>query len=84
LQSFLIEITAKIFLQEDDKDESKRLVDAILDKAAQKGTGMWTSESAMELHIPIPTIDEAVAARDLSIFKQERETIAAFIPAANE
>jgi 6-phosphogluconate dehydrogenase len=82
LQSFLIEITAKIFLQQDDKDKSKRLVDAILDKAAQKGTGMWTSESAMELHIPIPAIDEAVAARDLSIFKQERESIAAFTPAA--
>jgi len=78
LQSFLVEITAKIFLQQDDKDKNKRLVDVILDKAAQKGTGMWTSESAMELHIPIPTIDEAVAARDLSIFKQERETIAAF------
>jgi len=82
LQSFLIEITAKIFLQKDDKDENKRLVDIILDKAAQKGTGMWTSESAMELHIPIPTIDEAVAARDLSIFKKERETIAAFSPAS--
>jgi len=78
LQSFLIEITAKVFLQKDDKDESKRLVDIILDKAAQKGTGMWTSESAMELHIPVPTIDEAVAARDLSIFKQEREAINAF------
>ncbi len=82
LQSFLIEITAKVFLQQDDRDANKRLVDVILDKAAQKGTGMWTSESAMELHIPIPTIDEAVAARDLSIFKQERETIAAFIPSA--
>jgi 6-phosphogluconate dehydrogenase len=81
LQSFLIEITAKIFLQEDDRDKNKRLVDVILDKAAQKGTGMWTSESAMELHIPIPTIDEAVAARDLSIFKQEREAIDAFNPA---
>lgn len=78
LQSFLIEITAKVFLQKDDIDNNKRLVDVILDKAAQKGTGMWTSESAMELHIPIPTIDEAVAARDISIFKQEREAINAF------
>lgn len=78
LQSFLIEITGKLFLQKDDMDEHNRLVDAILDKAAQKGTGMWTSESAMELHIPIPTIDEAVAARDISSFKQEREIIAAF------
>lgn len=79
LQSFLVEITAKIFLQKDDADENNRLVDAILDKAAQKGTGMWTSESAMELHIPIPTIDEAVAARDISIFKAERETINTFV-----
>ena len=81
LQSFLIEITAKIFLQKDDQDKNKNLIDTILDKAAQKGTGMWTSESAMELHIPIPTIDEAVAARDISIFKQERETIDSFTDA---
>ena len=78
LQSFLIEITADIFLQEDDKNSSLRLVDSILDKAAQKGTGMWTSQSAMELHVPVPTIDEAVAARDVSIFKQEREAIQGF------
>lgn len=81
LQSFLIEITAKIFLQKDELDDNKNLIDSILDKAAQKGTGMWTSESAMALHIPIPTIDEAVAARDISIFKQERETIDSFTPA---
>lgn len=78
LQSFLMEITAAIFLQKDDIDSNKRLVDIILDKAAQKGTGMWTSASAMELHIPVPTIDEAVAARDISIFKSEREMIDAF------
>jgi 6-phosphogluconate dehydrogenase len=75
LQSFLIEITAKVFLQADDVNPQQLLVDNILDKAAQKGTGMWTSESAMELHIPIPSIDEAVAARDTSIFKEERVTI---------
>jgi 6-phosphogluconate dehydrogenase len=72
LQSFLVEITAKIFLQKDDVDNNKYLIDAILDRAAQKGTGMWTSESALELHVPTPTIDEAVAARDLSAFKNER------------
>jgi 6-phosphogluconate dehydrogenase len=72
LQSFLIEITAKIFLQKDDVDSSRHLIDMILDKAAQKGTGMWTSESALTLHVPVPTIDEAVAARDLSAFKKER------------
>jgi len=78
LQSFLMEITANIFLQQDDRDTNRQLVDSILDKAAQKGTGMWTSESAMELHVPVPTIDEAVAARDVSIFKQEREMIQGF------
>ncbi|MEI9955124.1 MAG: NADP-dependent phosphogluconate dehydrogenase [Ferruginibacter sp.] len=81
LQSFLVEITASIFLQPDDVDSSKRLVDMILDRAAQKGTGMWTSESALELHIPAPAIDEAVAARDLSAYKKERELIDAFTPA---
>jgi 6-phosphogluconate dehydrogenase len=80
LQSFLIEITANIFLQKDDELTGGRLVDIILDKAVQKGTGMWTTASAMELHIPVPTIDEAVAARDVSIFKQERELIDAFTP----
>ena len=86
LQSFLMEITAKIFLQKDDAETGSRIVDIILDKAVQKGTGMWTSASAMELHIPVPTIDEAVAARDISIFKQEREKIDAFtdkLPAIN-
>ncbi len=78
LQSFLMEITATIFLQKDNADTGSSVVDIILDKAAQKGTGMWTSASAMELHIPVPTIDEAVAARDVSIFKQERELIDTF------
>src|SRR5882757_60555 len=82
LQSFLVEITAKIFLQADDVDASKRLVDVILDRAAQKGTGMWTSESALELNIPTAAIDEAVSARDLSSFKKERETIDTFKTAA--
>ncbi len=72
LQSFLIEITAKVFLQPDDKDTSKKLVDAILDRAGQKGTGMWTSNSAMELHVPTPTINDAVTARDISVYKTER------------
>lgn len=75
LQSFLVEITAQVFLQPDDKDANRRLVDVILDRAASKGTGLWTSVSALELHIPTPTIDEAVSARDLSAFKAERVAI---------
>ena len=81
LQSFLVEITAKIFLQPDDVDASKRLVDMILDRAAQKGTGLWTSVSALELHVPAAAIDEAVAARDLSGYKKERTIIDGFTPA---
>lgn len=78
LQSFLIEITSKVFLQKDDKVEGTMLIDQILDKAVQKGTGMWTSASAMELHTPVPTIDQAVVARDMSIFKKEREIVNGF------
>ena len=71
LQSFLVEITADIFLKKDD-DTGKDLVDMVLDKAKQKGTGMWTSESAMELNVPIPVIDAAVSMRYLSSLKEER------------
>ncbi|UAY52211.1 NADP-dependent phosphogluconate dehydrogenase [Ferruginibacter albus] len=71
LQSFLIEITADIFLQQDDLTKN-RLVDMILDAAQQKGTGAWTSEDAMNLQVPIPAIDTAVSMRDLSAYKKER------------
>jgi 6-phosphogluconate dehydrogenase len=69
---YLIEITSHIFSKRDEKT-GKRLIDEILDVAKQKGTGMWTSQSAMELQVPIPTIDLAVAMRDLSGFANERE-----------
>ena len=71
LQSFLIEITAEIFNQKDDKGEG-HLVDKILDKAKQKGTGKWTSQNAMDLGIPIPSIDIAVSMREISAFKDLR------------
>jgi 6-phosphogluconate dehydrogenase len=69
---YLVEITSHIFSKQDAKT-GKRLIDEILDVAKQKGTGMWTSQSAMELQVPIPTIDLAVAMRDLSGFVKERE-----------
>ncbi len=69
---YLMEITGHIFSKQDEKT-GKRLIDEILDVAKQKGTGMWTSESAMELQAPVPTIDLAVAMRDLSVFAGERE-----------
>jgi 6-phosphogluconate dehydrogenase len=73
LNGYLIEITSRIFGKVDERT-GKRLIDEILDVAKQKGTGMWTSQSAMELQVPIPTIDLAVAMRDLSVFEKQRET----------
>ncbi|MGD1946301.1 MAG: NADP-dependent phosphogluconate dehydrogenase [Croceivirga sp.] len=71
LQSFLVEITSEIFAQKDDLTDGD-LVDLILDKAKQKGTGKWTSQNAMELGIPVPTIDIAVSMREISALKEER------------
>jgi 6-phosphogluconate dehydrogenase len=71
LQSFLIEITAKIFRKMDD-ESGQPLVDVILDKAGQKGTGKWTVGSALDLGVPTPTLNAAVEARLLSGLKDER------------
>ena len=71
LQSFLVEISAKIFEKKDNLGQGQ-LVDKILDKAKQKGTGKWTSQNAMDIGIPIPTIDIAVSMREISALKQER------------
>jgi 6-phosphogluconate dehydrogenase len=71
MQSFLLEITADIFTHI-DADTGKPLVEVILDKAGSKGTGKWTSQNAMDLAMPIPTIDMAVAMRDISVYKNER------------
>ena len=71
LESFLIEITAKIFRKQDDAGGGP-LVDRILDKAGQKGTGKWTAQVALDLAIPIPTIAAAIDGRVLSSMKDER------------
>ncbi|WP_435622722.1 NADP-dependent phosphogluconate dehydrogenase [Flagellimonas sp.] len=71
LQSFLVEITSEILEQKDDLTNGD-LVDMILDKAKQKGTGKWTSQNAMDLGIPVPTIDIAVSMREISALKDER------------
>jgi 6-phosphogluconate dehydrogenase len=71
LESFLIEITAKI-LRVKDPETGKPLVDLVLDKAGQKGTGKWTSAVALDLGIPIPTINAAVDGRNISSRKDER------------
>jgi len=71
MKSFLIEITRDVFLKQDDLTPN-RLVDMILDQAGSKGTGKWTSQDAMNIPVPIPTIDTAVALREISVYKQER------------
>ncbi|MBT2642168.1 NADP-dependent phosphogluconate dehydrogenase [Bacillus sp. ISL-41] len=71
LDSYLIEITADIFTKKDD-ETGKPLVDVILDTAGQKGTGKWTSQSALDLGVPLPIITESVFARFISAMKQER------------
>jgi 6-phosphogluconate dehydrogenase len=76
MNGYLMEITRHIFSKVDETS-GRRLIDEILDVAKQKGTGMWTSQSAMELQVPIPTIDLAVAMRDLSMFAKEREEASA-------
>ena len=71
LESFLIEITARI-LRADDPETGQPMVDVILDKAGQKGTGRWTSEIALRYGIPVPTMQAAVEARYLSAMKAQR------------
>ncbi len=71
LNSYLIEITADIFAT-NDPDTGQPMVDVILDKAKQKGTGKWTSQSALDLGIPTPSIAEAVFARCISGQKGQR------------
>ena len=71
LSSYLIEITADIFTKVDEVT-GKPLVDVILDVAEQKGTGLWTTEQGLELKVPIPTINAAVEARIISMYKEER------------
>ncbi len=74
LSSYLVEITTLIFRRADEK-AGGRLIDVILDEARQKGTGMWMSQDAMEVQVPVPTIDAAVTMRNLSAFKNEREAL---------
>lgn len=71
LNSFLVEVTAEV-LRKQDAETGKPLVEMVLDKAAQKGTGKWTSQVAMDLGVPIPTIDAAVAMRQISAQKETR------------
>ena len=78
LSSFLIEISAQVFRKKDE-ETGKPLVDLILDKAGQKGTGKWTSQVALDLGTAVPTITAAVDARILSSLKKERQQAAGML-----
>jgi 6-phosphogluconate dehydrogenase len=71
LDSYLIEITKDIFTKI-DPDTGKPMVDVILDSAGQKGTGKWTSQSSLDLGVPLSIITESVFSRFLSAMKEER------------
>jgi 6-phosphogluconate dehydrogenase len=74
LESYLIEITARIFRQR-DPESGKYLVDLIVAEAEQLGTGTWASQSALDLHVPVPNIDTAVGMRSLSALEGERDSV---------
>ncbi|MED5015834.1 NADP-dependent phosphogluconate dehydrogenase [Paenibacillus chibensis] len=71
LDSYLIEITADIFSKK-DPETGRPMVDVILDAAGQKGTGKWTSQSSLDLGVPLSIVTESVFARFLSAMKEER------------
>jgi len=79
LDSYLIEITSQIF-RKIDPDTGKPLVDVILDKDGQKGTGMWTLQSAIQQSVVISTINAAVEARVISSRKDERVAASKILP----
>src|SRR5947209_7488335 len=79
LDSYLIEITSEIF-RKIDPETGKPLVDVILDKAGQKGTGLWTLQSAIAISVVISTINAAVEARVISSRKDERVAASKILP----
>ena len=81
LESYLIEITARIFTKV-DAESGQAVVDLILDEAQQKGTGKWTSQNALDLGAPTPTINAAVESRIISAYKAERRAAAQILSGA--
>jgi len=79
LDSYLIEITADI-MGKKDEESGKAMLDVILDTAGQKGTGRWTSQEALNLGVPAPTVVEAVLARAMSAIKEERVAASRLLP----
>ncbi len=84
LDSYLIEITADILTRKDDEGTGKPVVDVILDAAGNKGTGKWTSQSALDLGVPLPLITESVFARYISAYKEERVQASKILSRTND
>lgn len=84
LDSYLIEITADILTRKDDEGTGKPVVDVILDAAGNKGTGKWTSQSALDLGMPLPLITESVFARYISAYKEERVQASKILSRTND
>lgn len=79
LDSYLIEITKEVLKRKDDQGTDGYIVDKILDKAGNKGTGKWTSQSSLDLGVPLPLITESVFARFISTYKEERVKASAIL-----
>ena len=86
LDSYLVEITADILTRKDDLGDDKNLpiVDAILDRGNNKGTGKWSSEDALNIQVPQSVITESVYARYISMMKDERVKASKVLPAAEK
>ncbi|EMJ8237210.1 NADP-dependent phosphogluconate dehydrogenase [Enterococcus faecium] len=84
LDSYLIEITADILTRKDDEGTGKPVVDVILDAAGNKGTGKWTSQSALDLGVPLPLITESVFARYISAYKEGRVQASKILSRTND
>ena len=80
LSSYLIDITADILTRKDDLGSDKPIVDVIMDAAGNKGTGKWSSQSALELGVPQSVITESVYARYISAMKDERVAASKVLP----
>ena len=75
LDSFLLELAARVLARRDERT-GRPLVELVSDAAAQKGTGRWTVQAALELGVPVPTIAAAVDARTLSADREGRQAAA--------
>jgi 6-phosphogluconate dehydrogenase len=78
LNSFLMEISYKI-MKHKDEETTKPLVELILDKAGQKGTGKWTAQTSLDLGIPTPSLTAAVEGRVVTFFKEDRKNLSSKI-----